>query len=82
MAGVIVLADIGEWIPAYVGLGLVFLVATVGAAGLGVWVMRGDARNRAAQRSRQSATGGSGATAESERRSDDQSGSLTEEKAP
>jgi hypothetical protein len=82
MAVVIVLADIGEWIPAYVGLGLVFLVATVGAAGLGVWVMRGDARNRAAaQRSRQPATGG-GTTAEPERRSDDQSGSLTEENAP
>ena len=72
MAVVIVLADIGEWIPAYIGLGLVFLVATVGAAGLGVWVMRGDARNRAAQRRR----------AEQQRRSDDQQGSLTEEKAP
>jgi ribosomal protein S3 len=55
MTVVIVLADIGEWIPAYVGLGLVFLVATVGAAGLGVWVMRGDARNRAAQRTRPAA---------------------------
>ena len=72
MAVVIVLADIGEWIPAYVGLGLVFLVATVGAAGLGVWVMRGDARNRAAQRRR----------TEQQRRSDEQQGSLTEEKAP
>ena len=72
MAVVIVLADIGEWIPAYIGLGLVFLVATVGAAGLGVWVMRGDARNRAAQRRR----------AEQQRRSDEQQGSLTEEKAP
>ena len=72
MAVVIVLADIGEWIPAYIGLGLVFLVATVGAAGLGVWVMRGDARNRAAQRRR----------TEQQRRSDEQQGSLTEEKAP
>ena len=80
MAVVIVLADIGEWIPAYVGLGLVFLVATVGAAGLGVWVMRGDARNRAAQRRRAAASGP--LAAESERRSDEQQGSLTEEKAP
>jgi ribosomal protein S3 len=80
MAVVIVLADIGEWIPAYVGLGLVFLVATVGAAGLGVWVMRGDARNRAAQRRRAAASGQQ--AAESERRSDEQQGSLTEEKAP
>jgi hypothetical protein len=78
---VIVLADIGEWIPAYVGLGLVFLVATVGAAGLGVWVMRGDARNRAAQRPRPAAPREPGTGPGSERPSEDQ-GSLTEEKAP
>ena len=80
MAIVIVLADIGEWIPAYIGLGLVFLVATVGAAGLGVWVMRGDARNRAAQRRPAAAPGER--TPDQERRPDEQQGSLTEEKAP
>ncbi|MDR0360117.1 MAG: hypothetical protein LBJ87_11745 [bacterium] len=81
MAVVIVLADIGEWVPAYIGLGLVFLVATVGAAGLGVWVMRGDARNRAAAQRRRAAASRETA-ADEERRPDEQQGSLTEEKAP
>ena len=41
--------DIGEWISAYAFFGLAFTVAVVGVTGLGVWVLRGDARNRRAQ---------------------------------
>jgi hypothetical protein len=37
---------IGEWISASVFLGLAFLVATVGVAALGWWVLRGDSLNR------------------------------------
>ena len=49
MSTVILLQDVGEWVPAAVGLGLVFLVAALGAVGLGWWVMRGDSRNRRGQ---------------------------------
>lgn len=42
-------SGIGEWISAYVFFGLAFAVATVGVTGLGVWVLRGDTRNRRAQ---------------------------------
>lgn len=37
---------IGEWVTASVFLGLAFLVATIGVAGLGWWVLRGDHLNR------------------------------------
>lgn len=39
-------SGIGEWVSAYVFFGLAFAVATFGVTGLGVWVLRGDARNR------------------------------------
>jgi hypothetical protein len=38
----------GEWIGAWLFMSVTFLVATLGVAGLGWWVLRGDARNRAA----------------------------------
>ena len=38
----------GEWVPAWLVMSLAFLVATLGVVGLGFWVLRGDARNRAA----------------------------------
>jgi hypothetical protein len=38
----------GEWVTAWLGMSVVFLVASLGVAGLGWWVLRGDARNRAA----------------------------------
>lgn len=40
---------IGEWVSAYVFFGLAFLVATCGVTGIGVWVLRADARNRRAR---------------------------------
>ncbi|MBO0709463.1 MAG: hypothetical protein J2P44_13960 [Candidatus Dormibacteraeota bacterium] len=42
----ILASGIGEWVSAYVFFGLAFAVATIGVTGLGVWVLRGDARNR------------------------------------
>lgn len=39
----------GEWVPAWLWMSIAFLVATLGVAGLGWWVLRGDARNRAAE---------------------------------
>ena len=39
----------GEWVPAWLFMSLAFLVAVLGVTGLGYWVLRGDARNRAAQ---------------------------------
>ena len=39
----------GEWVPAWLWMSLAFLVATLGVAGLGWWVLRGDARNRAGE---------------------------------
>lgn len=36
----------GEWVPAFVGMGLAFLVASSGVIGLGWWVLRGDRLNR------------------------------------
>ncbi|MGH7869253.1 MAG: hypothetical protein ACREP9_16860 [Candidatus Dormibacteraceae bacterium] len=45
----ILLDDVGEWAPAVIGLGVVFLVASLGTVGLGWWVMRGEARNRRQQ---------------------------------
>jgi hypothetical protein len=40
---------IGEWVPAWLGMSLTFLVAALGVVGLGWWVLRGEARNRAAE---------------------------------
>ena len=39
----------GEWVPAWLWMSMTFLVAGLGVAGLGWWVLRGDARNRAAE---------------------------------
>jgi hypothetical protein len=39
----------GEWVPAWLALAVTFLVATLGVAGLGWWVLRGDAQNRRAE---------------------------------
>jgi hypothetical protein len=39
----------GEWVPAWLYMSITFLVASLGVAGLGWWVLRGDARNRAAE---------------------------------
>ena len=41
----------GEWVPAWLWMSLAFLVAVIGVTGLGYWVLRGEARNRAAQES-------------------------------
>jgi len=41
----------GEWVPAWLWMSMTFLVATLGVVGLGWWVLRGDARNRAAEES-------------------------------
>ena len=47
IAGVVMLA--GEWVPAWLGLTLTFLVAALGVVGLGWWVLRKDKLNRAAE---------------------------------
>lgn len=39
----------GEWVPAWLYMSLTLLVASLGVVGLGWWVLRGDARNRAAE---------------------------------
>jgi hypothetical protein len=44
-----VLYLIGEWVPAWLWMSMAFLVAALGVVGLGWWVLRGDARNRAAE---------------------------------
>jgi len=46
MEAVIFLA--GEWVGAWLFLSLALLVAVVGVSGLGWWVLRGEAKNRAA----------------------------------
>ena len=38
----------GEWVNAWLFMSVTFLVAALGVAGLGWWVLRGSARNRAA----------------------------------
>jgi hypothetical protein len=47
MRAVILLA--GEWVFGWLFMSLALLVATLGVVGLGWWVLRGDARNRAAE---------------------------------
>jgi hypothetical protein len=39
----------GEWVGAWLGMSITFLVASLGVAGLGWWVLRKDALNRAAE---------------------------------
>lgn len=39
----------GEWVPAWLAMSVTFLVASLGVAGLGWWVLRGDKLNRAAE---------------------------------
>jgi F0F1-type ATP synthase membrane subunit c/vacuolar-type H+-ATPase subunit K len=39
----------GEWVPAWLWMSIALLVASLGVGGLGWWVLRGDARNRAAE---------------------------------
>ena len=39
----------GEWVPAWLWMSITFLVAAGGVGGLGWWVLRGDALNRAAE---------------------------------
>jgi hypothetical protein len=46
---VIFLADSGEWVTAWLAMSITFLVASLGVVGLGWWVLRGDARNRATE---------------------------------
>ena len=45
----------GEWVPAWLFMSITFLVASLGVVGLGWWVLRGDARNRAAESELESA---------------------------
>ena len=40
---------IGESVTAWLAMRITFLVARLGVVGLGWWVLRGDARNRAAE---------------------------------
>ena len=44
-----ILLDAGEWVPAWLFMSITFLVASLGVVGLGWWVLRGDAINRAAE---------------------------------
>ena len=46
----------GEWVPAWLYMSLTFLVASLGVVGLGWWVLRGDARNRAHEAELESTT--------------------------
>jgi hypothetical protein len=39
----------GEWVGAWLEMSVTFLVAALGVVGLGWWVLRGDARNRASE---------------------------------
>ena len=39
----------GEWVGAWLGMSATFLVASLGVVGLGWWVLRKDAVNRAAE---------------------------------
>lgn len=39
----------GEWVDAWLAMSVTFLVAALGVVGLGWWVLRADALNRAAE---------------------------------
>jgi hypothetical protein len=45
--GVVLLADVGEWVNSNILFGLVFLISALGVVGIGWWVIRGDRLNRA-----------------------------------
>ena len=45
----LVLLLAGEWVNAWLLMSVTFLVAALGVAGLGWWVLRGDKLNRAAE---------------------------------
>jgi hypothetical protein len=45
----LLVSQAGEWVPAWLAMSVTFLVASLGVVGLGWWVLRGDARNRAAE---------------------------------
>ena len=45
----LLVSQVGEWVPAWLAMSVTFLVASLGVVGLGWWVLRGDARNRAAE---------------------------------
>jgi hypothetical protein len=45
----VILLNAGEWVPAWLFMSITFLVASLGVVGLGWWVLRGDARNRASE---------------------------------
>jgi hypothetical protein len=45
--GVLLLADVGEWVNSNILFGLVFLISALGVVGIGWWVIRGDRLNRA-----------------------------------
>jgi hypothetical protein len=47
----------GEWPWAWGAMSLAFLVAALGVVGLGWWVLRADARNRAGEESAQAGPG-------------------------
>lgn len=38
----------GEWVTAWLGMSVTFLVGALGVVGLGWWVLRGASRNEAA----------------------------------
>ena len=46
----------GEWVNAWLFMSITFLIASLGVVGLGWWVLRGDARNRAAENTLESST--------------------------
>jgi hypothetical protein len=46
----------GEWVPAWLWMSMTFLVASLGVAGLGWWVLRKDGQNRAAEEMLESET--------------------------
>jgi hypothetical protein len=52
----VILLDAGEWVPAWLFMSITFLVASLGVVGLGWWVLRGDALNRAAETEAENAT--------------------------
>ncbi|MHB8588843.1 MAG: hypothetical protein ACYDA0_08320 [Candidatus Dormibacteraceae bacterium] len=49
----------GEWVPAWLGMSVTFLIASLGVAGLGWWVLRKDKLNRAAEEAEELAAVGS-----------------------
>jgi Flp pilus assembly protein TadG len=46
----------GEWVGAWLGMSITFLVASLGVVGLGWWVLRKDALNRAAEEAAEKGT--------------------------